>query len=292
VTPLDYDYLRKLLKDRSGLMLSAEKRYLVESRLSPLARKAGLGSLAELVAKLRENNERLIVDVVEAMTTNESFFFRDKIPFDHFRDAIVPGLLATRARERRIRIWCAAASTGQEPYSLAMSIKEMKDKLGGWRFDILATDISIEVLEKAKAGIYSQFEVQRGLPIQLLVKYFAQVGDTWQIAPDIRAMVQFRPLNLLSDFNTLGRFDVVFCRNVLIYFDQETKAGVLNRIGRVLEPDGFVVLGAAETVVGLTDAFKPVADKRGLYAPNKDAAKAPGLGSFVSPRPFAIAGAR
>ena len=292
MTPLDYDYLRKLLKERSGLMLSAEKRYLVESRLSPLARKAGLGSLAELVAKLKENNERLIVDVVEAMTTNESFFFRDKIPFDHFRDAIVPGLFAARARERRIRIWCAAASTGQEPYSLAMSVKEMKGKLGGWRIDILATDISVEVLEKAKAGIYSQFEVQRGLPIQLLVKYFAQVGDTWQIAPDIRAMVQFRPLNLLSDFNTLGRFDVIFCRNVLIYFDQETKAGVLNRIGRLLDPDGFLVLGAAETVVGLTDAFKPVTDKRGLYAPNKDAMKPAGLGSFIPPRPLAIAGAR
>ena len=134
------------------------------------------------------------------MTTNETFFFRDKIPFDHFRDAIMPGLMAARARERRIRIWCAAASTGQEPYSLAMCLKEMKDKLGGWRIEIVATDLSTEVLEKAKAGVYSQFEVQRGLPIQLLVKYFTQVGDTWQIAPDIRAMVQYRPLNLLADF--------------------------------------------------------------------------------------------
>ena len=174
--------------------------------------------------------------------------------------------MAARARERRLRIWCAAASTGQEPYSLAMILKEMKDKLGGWRIDILGTDISAEVLEKAKAGIYSQFEVQRGLPIQMLVKYFTQAGDTWQIAPEIRAMVQFRPLNLLADFAGLGGFDVVFCRNVLIYFDQETKIGVLNRIARLLAPDGFLVLGAAETVVGLTDAFKPLHDKRGLYA--------------------------
>ena len=166
------------------------------------------------------------------MTTNESFFFRDKIPFDHFRDAIMPGLMAARARERRIRIWCAAASTGQEPYSLAMCLKEMKQKLGGWRVEILGTDLSTEVLEKAKAGVYSQFEVQRGLPIQMLVKYFSQVGDTWQIAPEIRAMVQYRPLNLLADFAHLGRFDVVFCRNVLIYFDQETKIGVLNRIAQ------------------------------------------------------------
>ena len=268
MTPLDYDYLRKLLKDRSGLVLSVDKQYLVESRLTPLARKAGIASLGELVAKLRSNNERLAVDVVEAMTTNESFFYRDKIPFDHFRDTIMPGLLAARARERRLRIWCAAASTGQEPYSLAMCLKEMKDKLVGWRVEILGTDLSTEVLEKAKAGVYSQFEVQRGLPIQMLVKHFSQVGDTWQISPEIRAMVQYRPLNLLSDFAHLGSFDVVFCRNVLIYFDQETKIGVLNRIARLLDPDGFLVLGAAETVVGLTESLKPLADRRGLYVPN------------------------
>ena len=270
MTPLDYDYLRKLLKDRSGLLLSADKQYLVESRLSPVMRKAGLASLGELAARLRSGNEELTVDVVEAMTTNESFFYRDKIPFEHFRDAIIPQLMAARSRERRIRIWCAAASTGQEPYSLAMAIKEMKDKLGGWRVDILGTDISMDVLEKAKAGVYSQFEVQRGLPIQLLVKYFAQAGDTWQIAPEIRAMVHYRQHNLLAEFAALGRFDIVFCRNVLIYFDQDTKSSVLNRIGRQLEPDGYLVLGAAETVVGLSDAFKPIPDKRGLYAPNKD----------------------
>ena len=290
MTPLDYEYLRKLLRERSGLDLSADKQYLVESRLTPLARKAGLASLGELVAKVRSNNERLIVDVVEAMTTNESFFFRDKIPFDHFADTIMPGLLASRAKERRLRIWCAAASTGQEPYSLAMCLKEMKDKLSGWRVDILGTDLSNEVLEKAKAGVYSQFEVQRGLPIKMLVKHFSQVGDTWQISPEIRAMVQFRPLNLLSDFAHLGGFDVVFCRNVLIYFDQETKIGVLNRIARLLGQDGFLVLGAAETVVGLTDAFKPLQEKRGLYALNKDAVK-PGF-SVPRPvlRPVAVAG--
>ena len=292
MTPLDYDYLRKLLKERSGLVLSADKQYLVESRLAPLVRKAGLASLGELIAKLKTNDARLIVDVVEAMTTNESFFYRDKIPFDHFRDVVIPGLISARAMQRRIRIWCAAASTGQEPYSLAMSIREMKEKLTGWRIEILATDLSTEVLEKAKAGIYSQFEVQRGLPIQMLVKYFAQVGDTWQIAPDIRAMVQFRALNLLADFINLGRFDVIFCRNVLIYFDQETKIGVLNRIGKVVEPDGYLVLGAAETVVGLTDAFKLVPDKRGLYAPNKNAGRPPdGVAPFV-PRSLAVIGAR
>jgi chemotaxis protein methyltransferase CheR len=288
VTPLDYEYLRKLLKDRSGLVLSADKQYLVESRLTPLARKAGLASLTELVAKLKSNNERLVVDVVEAMTTNESFFYRDKVPFDHFKDAIMPSLIAARAKERRIRIWCAAASTGQEPYSLAMCLKEMKDKIAGWRIDIIGTDLSNEVLEKAKAGLYSQFEVQRGLPIQMLVKYFVQTGDTWQISPEIRAMVQYKPLNLLADFSHLGNFDVVFCRNVLIYFDQETKIGVLNRISRMLEADGFLVLGAAETVVGLTEAFRPMPDRRGLYVPNKDALK-PGLAK-PGLRPLAVAG--
>jgi len=277
VTPLEYDWLRKLLKERSGLVLSSEKQYLVESRLTPVARKAGAATLSELVQRLKSANERLVVDVVEAMTTNESFFFRDKIPFDHFRDAVIPNLLAARAKERRVRIWCAAAATGQEPYSLAMCLREMKHRLAGWRVEILGTDISVEVLEKAKAGIYSQFEVQRGLPIQMLVKYFTQVGDTWQIAPEIRAMVQYRPLNLLSEFGQLGGFDVVFCRNVLIYFDQETKIGVLNRIAKLLGSDGYLMLGAAETVVGLTDAFKPVADKRGLYAPYRDAARSPSI---------------
>jgi chemotaxis protein methyltransferase CheR len=293
VTPQDYDYLRKLLKDRSGLILSADKQYLVESRLTPLARKAGVASLGELVARLRANNERLIVDVVEAMTTNESFFYRDKVPFEHFTNTIMPGMLAARAREKRVRIWCAAASTGQEPYSLAMCLKEMKDKLIGWRVEILGTDLSTEVLEKAKAGMYSQFEVQRGLPIQMLVKHFTQTGDTWQISPEIRGMVQYKPLNLLADFSHLGNFDVVFCRNVLIYFDQETKVGVLNRIARMLEPDGYLVLGAAETVVGLTEAFKPMNDKRGLYAPNKDALKpAVGLAKPMAARPLAVVGAR
>ena len=207
------------------------------------------------------------------MTTNESFFFRDKIPFEHFRDTIMPALLAARAREKRIRIWCAACATGQEPYSLAMTLKGFGAALAGWKVEILATDISNEVLAKAKAGVYNQFEVQRGLPIQSLVKFFSQVGEAWQIAPEIRGMVLFRPLNLLNDFSSLGSFDLVFCRNVLIYFDQDTKISVLNRIARQMPSDGYLVLGAAETVVGLTDAFKPMPDKRGLYVPNIPAVK-------------------
>ena len=269
MTPLDYEFLRKLLKERSGLDLSADKQYLVESRLIPLARRAGLPGIGELVQKLKVGSaEALTVEVVEAMTTNETFFFRDKIPFDHLRETMLPALLQARASRRALRIWCAASSTGQEPYSIAMCLKEMGATLSGWRVEILATDLSQGVLEKSRSGLFSQFEVQRGLPIQLLVKHFTQAGELWQLNADVRAMVQHRQLNLLQDFGHLGTFDVVFCRNVLIYFDQETKVGIFERLAKVTEPDGFIVLGAAESVVGISDAFKPHPERRGLYRPN------------------------
>ncbi len=200
MTPLEYDFLRKSLKERSGLVLSADKQYLVESRLLPIARKAGFAGLGELVMALRRGDESLMMTVVEAMTTNETFFFRDRAPFENFRTAILPSLLAARRTSRHIRIWSAAASTGQEPYSLAMALRELGDVLDGWRIEIVATDLSGSVLQKAEAGIYSQFEVQRGLPIALLIKYFTKTGDMWQIAPELRAMVKFRQFNLLSDF--------------------------------------------------------------------------------------------
>ena len=295
MTPHDYDFLRKCLKQRSGLVLSADKQYLVESRLLPVARKAGLGSLGELVATLkRGNSEALMVAVVEAMMTNESFFFRDKTPFENFRSAVMPALIAARQHSRTIRIWCAAAAAGQEPYSLVMSLKEMGRKIEGWRIEVIATDLSNDVLEKARQGIYSQFEVQRGLPIQLLIKYFSQVGDVWQIAPEIRAMVKYRQFNLLSDFYHLGAFDLIFCRNVLIYFDQETKIGVLNRLREVIAGDGYLVLGAAETVVGLTDRFRTVADLRGLYVPNPASARTPvqAAAGALGPRLVAVSGGR
>jgi chemotaxis protein methyltransferase CheR len=267
VTPPDYEYLRKFLKDSSGLDLSADKHYLIESRLLPIARKAGLPGISELVQKLKAGSTAIANQVIEAMTTNETFFFRDKVPFDHFRDAIMPEMLQARAARRSVRIWCAAGSTGQEPYSLAMCLKEMSAALAGWRVEILATDLSLEVIEKSKAGLYSQFEVQRGLPIQMLVKYFKQTGELWQINPEIRAMVQHRQINLLHDFSQLGVFDVIFCRNVLIYFDQDTKIDIFRRLAKSTDSDGFLALGAAETVVGLTDVFKPYAERRGLYRP-------------------------
>jgi chemotaxis protein methyltransferase CheR len=282
VTPQDFDYLRKLLRERSGLVLSAEKQYLAESRLLPVARKHRLDSLADLVVRLKAGGAcQLATEMVEAMTTNETFFFRDKIPFEHFRDTIMPALMASHSGRRRIRIWCTAAASGQEPYSLAMILREMEHEVAGFRIEILATDLSNEVLEKAKAGIYSQFEVQRGLPIQQLVKYFTQAGESWQVAPELRAMVSFRQLNLLQDFGHLGSFDLIFCRNVLIYFDQPTKTAVLERLAHVIEPDGFLVLGAAETVVGLTGTFKPMPDRRGLYVPNHNPAAPVATGNVL-----------
>ena len=293
MTPSDYEYLRKLLKERSGLDLAADKQYLVESRLLPLARKSSLPGISELVSKMKYGASALTAEVVEAMTTNETFFFRDKIPFDHLREEVIPALAQARAARRALRIWCAASSTGQEPYSIAMCLKEAEHLLSGWRTEIVATDLSQAVLEKAKAGIFSQFEVQRGLPIQLLVKYFTQSGELWQLKSDVRGMVQHRQLNLLQDFSHLGMFDIIFCRNVLIYFDQNTKVDIFERLSRMLEPDGVLALGAAETVVGITGAFKPYPERRGLYRRNMMPAPARIGASTLMPHALrAVASAR
>ena len=288
MTPSDYEYLRKLLKERSGLDLSTDKQYLVESRLMPLARKASLSGIPELVQAMKSGAVALTSEVVEAMTTNETFFFRDKIPFDHLKETVLPGLIQARAARRSIRIWCAASSTGQEPYSIAMILKEMGAALSGWRTEIVATDLSMGVLEKSITGLFSQFEVQRGLPIQMLVRYFTQQGELWQLNADIRAMVQHRQLNLLQDFSHLGTFDVIFCRNVLIYFDQDTKIGIFDRLAKMLEADGVLALGAAESVVGISDAFKPYPERRGLYRPNPARSARVG-GAVVMPIKMAVA---
>lgn len=276
----DFEFLAGMLKERSGLMLTPDKVYLLESRLTPLARKRGLDTLDALILKLKFNrDESLWKDVTEAMTTNESFFFRDNTPFDLFKNHVLPAMEKSRSSQKRLRIWCAAASTGQEPYSLAILLRENWMKWQNWRIEIVGTDICTQVLEKAKAGTYSQFEVQRGLPIQMLIKYFTQEGDTWRLNDDIRNMVTYRPFNLLSNFSGLGTFDVIYCRNVLIYFDQPTKKQVLERMRKVLAADGTLFLGAAETVLGITDAFRPVRGQRGMYVPSDGSAeKLMGLG--------------
>ncbi len=201
------------------------------------------------------------------MTTNETFFFRDSRPFEEFRDFVLPALREERRIQKKLRIWCAACSTGQEPYSLAMILKDAAGEMMGWRNDIVATDLSNEALGKAKVGLYSQFEVQRGLPVKMLMQYFKQVNETWQIDSAIRAMVTFRNLNLLQSFDALGKFDTVFCRNVLIYFDPDTKKRVLDNIRKCMADDGFLFLGGSETVIGVTESFKRVDGHRGVYTP-------------------------
>ena len=266
MTDLDFDFLRGFLKNRSGLAMTAEKRYLVESRLAPVCRRFNLTSLHDLVGLLKVGHNNAVERaVVEAMTTNETFFFRDRVPFDLFRDVLLPQAITRNQARRRLRVWCAAASTGQEPYSIAMLLQEAGQRLAGWQVEIVATDLSTEVIERAKLGLYSHFEVQRGLPVQWLIKHFTQIGEQWQISPSLRTMIDYRQLNLLQGFEGLGQFDIVFCRNVLIYFDAPTKADVLNRIAACLAPGGALVLGAAETVIGLTERLSPHAEHRGLY---------------------------
>ncbi len=264
--PDDFTYVSTLLMERSGLVITPDKAYLLESRLMPVARKHGLKGLGELIEELRKaGKDELVVDVTEAMTTNETFFFRDTIPFDLFRDQILPPLLESRVDTKSLRIYCAAASSGQEPYSLAIILKEQAANLVGWKIDIIATDISTEILRKAEAGLYSQFEVQRGLPIQMLVKYFEKQDEQWLISKEIRDMVTFKDYNLLGDLTPLGRFDVVFCRNVLIYFDRENKTKVLDGISKLMPEDGTLFLGGAETVLGISERFMPVPGQRGVY---------------------------
>lgn len=272
----DFDLYKDLLKEKSGLTLTPDKSYLLDSRLTPVARKWNYANLEVMTMALRAMPPAdLIKEVVEAMTTNETSFYRDSKPFDQFRDILLPHLIKARP-SKRVRIWCAASSTGQEPYSLAMLIKENAAKLPGWNFEIIATDIDTNVLEAAKKGEYSQFEVQRGLPIQMLMKYFEQKGDRWALKQDIKSMVQYKYFNLLEPMASLGKFDIIFCRNVLIYFDRETKAKVLQNMAGLIPEDGFVLLGGAETVLGITDAFKPMDNTRGIYIkPNSTASAAP-----------------
>jgi chemotaxis protein methyltransferase CheR len=262
----DFDLYKDLLKEKSGLTLTPDKSYLLDSRLTPVARKHGFATLENMTMALRGvPKPDLLKDVIEAMTTNETSFYRDSKPFDQFRDVVLPHILKTRSGAKRLRIWCAAASTGQEPYSLCMLLREHAQKLAGWTIEFVATDIDTTVLENAKKGEYSQFEVQRGLPIQMLMKYFEQKGDRWALKQDIKSMVQFKYFNLLEPMSSLGKFDIIFCRNVLIYFDRETKGKVLGNMAQLLPDDGFLFLGGAETVLGITDAFKPMENTRGIY---------------------------
>ncbi len=269
MTSEDIEHLSAMLKARSGLILGPDKTYLIESRLAPVARREGFSSVAALLTALRtKRDEKLMVATTDAMTTNETFFFRDKVPFDQFKSDVLPALAKTRLNGE-IKIWCAACSTGQEPYSLAMIMEESRIQFPRVNLDILATDISDRCLEKAQAGLYTQFEVQRGLPITMMVKNFEKVDEMWRISPKMRQSIRFKKLNLLDDLRGMGRMDVIYCRNVLIYFDLETKKKVLEQMAQLLPDDGYLFLGAAETVLGITDTFKPMPGMRGLYIKNQ-----------------------
>ena len=251
-----FDEIAALTRERSGLALGPDKVYLVDTRLVPIVRRLGLRDYAAIVPLLR-NNRALQDEVVEAMTTNETLFFRDGKPFDHLRTAALPRLHAQRPPGMPLRIWSAATSTGQEAYSLAMQVSEMGAALHGRPVQIIGTDIARGPLARARTGLYSQFEVQRGIPARMLIKYFTKQADGWQAIKPIRDMIEFQEWNLLTDPAPLGRFDIVFCRNVLIYFDLPTKMRVLEMIARHLAPDGLLYLGGAETVSVLGGSFKP-----------------------------------
>lgn len=268
LNPQDFQYLSNLLKVRSGLVLTEDKHYLLESRLLPILRRLKLDSMTALVARLKANTDNdILTEITEAMTTNETSFFRDTKPFDQFRQVTLPHLIAN-AKNGKIRIWSAACSTGQEPYSLAMCVLEEAAKMGGAQVEIIATDLASHVLKKAEEGLYTQFEVQRGLPVMMMVKYFEQRGDKWRIRDNLRSMITFKKANLLEDVSHLGLFDMVFCRNVLIYFDVPTKVKALEGIHARMLPHAVLALGSAETVYGITDTFKPSSAEeksRGLY---------------------------
>jgi chemotaxis protein methyltransferase CheR len=267
-----FTLLANLVREQSGLALPRDKEYLLDSRLMPVARKHGHDSIDAMCQAMRNGRKSTIEhDIVEAMTTNESFFFRDAATFQVFRTSLLPALLTARASSKRLRIWFAACSSGQEPYSVTMILEEEKAKLAGWSVDMIATDISTEMIQRSRDGLYTHFEAQRGLPIQLLAKYFTKEEQGWRIKAPLREKIKFQNFNLLTPFSALGTFDVIFCRNVLIYFALETKRDILDRMSKQMAPDGALFLGGAETVIGVTEKFTPHPGHAGIFVPQAPA---------------------
>ena len=268
MTPDELTFMINMLKDRSGLTLTPEKAYLIESRLTPIARSRDLGGLSDLIKVLRTNPPQdLLVEVTEAMTTNESSFFRDGKPFEHFMKIIMPAVMEQAGTRKKLRLWSAACSTGQEPYTLAVTWLEEALKHPAYELEILGTDLAQKVIDKAIEGKYSQFEVQRGMPIKTLVKYFKPNQDTSWVAGDkLKGMIEFKAANLLENLTSFGKFDIIFCRNVLIYFDEATKAKAIDSLCNQLEPKGFLFLGATEVVMESNkDRLELVPETRGIY---------------------------
>lgn len=260
----DFAFVRDLVLARSAIVLETGKEYLVEARLAPVARDAGLPGIPQLVDTLRRQpTSPLVKRVVEAMTTNETSFFRDMHPFDSLRTHIIPTLLERNRAQRAITIWSAACSTGQEPYTIAMTLRESFPQLDSWKIRIVCTDLSETVLDRARAGRYRQLEINRGLPATYLTKYFERHGLEWEVVPALKQWMEFRQLNLIGEWGTMPRFDVVFLRNVLIYFDVETKRRILGRVRQTMAPASWLFLGSAETTMNVDESFKRVTVDRG-----------------------------
>lgn len=276
LTNADFEYIRKLIRDRSAISLDPGKEYLVESRLNVVAKQEKFDSLESFIAALRSNPySELVAKAVEAMTTNETTFFRDGHPFEALKCKVLPDIIAKRQSERRLNIWCAASSSGQEPYTIAMILLEHFPELRDWQVRLIASDLSTEILARARAGRYSQVEVNRGLPAPLLAKYFKQQGLEWQISQDVRRMVELMQVNLSADWPPLPLMDIIFIRNVLIYFDVEMKKTILGKARRLLRPDGYLFLGAAETTLNIDDNYDRIQfDLSGCYQLRQAAAPA------------------
>ena len=262
----DVAYLAQMLRRRSGLALMQPKPHMIEKRLAPVMRRFGFKDLRSLIDELRHGRDTLARAVTEAMTTNESSFFRDGASFALFRDDLLPSLMQRRATTKKLRIWCSACAAGQEAYSIALLLDDLKLRAAGWTIDVIATDISAEMIERAEQGLYSHFEVQRGLPTRSLIENFTQEGSNWRIGDPLRRMVTFRQFNLLDSFGWLDNIDIVFCRNVLMYFDNRSKVSVLDKIAEILVPDGYLLLGPVETAQGLSSEYETVNGAPGVYA--------------------------
>lgn len=265
MNPADYSYLANVLRRRTGIVLAEKKTHMIETRLAPVVRRFGFRDSASLLKELHYGHEALVQAVIEAMTTNDSAFFRDRKTFEEFRDIVLPALKIARAQTKTLRIWCAACAAGQEPYSIAMILDDAKLADEGWSITLIATDINSQMIARAEEGVYSQFEVQRGLPIRRLVSNFTQDGADWRICDHLRRMVSFRPFNLLDSYGWLPDCDVVFCRNVLMYFDLKTRLSVLERIGEILAEDGSLLVGPAESVGGQALGYASANGAPGLY---------------------------
>jgi chemotaxis protein methyltransferase CheR len=262
----DFTYLRELVLKRAAILIDPGKEYMVETRLQPVAKAEGYASLSALVDVMRvKSPPGLEKKVIDALTTNESSFFRDLHPFETLRHVILPQLIKDRQTTRTIRIWSGACSSGQEPYSIAMLIREHFPQLASWKIQITATDISETMVSRARAGIFNQLEVNRGLPASLLIRYFTKDETVWRIKPEIGAMIEFKEMNLLPAWGPMPTFDVVFLRNVLIYFSVETKRLILGRIAQVLCSQGFLFLGGAETTIGIDDSYRRIMRGPSVY---------------------------